>query len=613
MTDGLDIDVSLDQPWFGGSTTSPGGTSTSGYDVIVSGRGFMLDRVEEHGGYFQQTLVSLLNTQQQNSGGDQTNIPPEVWRRQAESWHQGAGQDRSDRSDSNEFQYRSSRGINPWEKWKISLLHEATRIRTIPGAAKTVTVGQDVVVLTGTAGYWYVGNTANEHTFGLSGTVVDACSDGSALYVLESDGKIYKYTAYNTVTTFAGTAVSGFDASTAFLACSKGYLIQGNANSLYDITSGTYTTAFFVHPNSGYTWRTACDGFSATYLLGGVGSQWQVWQVGLDEDASTFATPSVAVSLPDGEIAYTIASYLGFVLIGGARGFRAATIESDGTLTYGRLVGEGRPVRCFEGQDRFVWFGQDDGDVALLGRMDLSTFADPLTPAWANDLESENSGVLSGVATLGAATGLGKRLFVVDEGGIYIEQDTLVESGWLLSGEATFGTNDGKRGMYAQVFHQKITGGTVSLAVALDQGAFEVLGTNSGGLSMGNLPLPPQQFQTIETRLTLSRSADDHFTGPAVTRAEVRALVVPGRATKWQVPLLISDQIENQYVSEARSVVEDYEYLMDLVTGRRPVTLRIGDRTVEGHAVDFAWFPHHPSARERFEQGTYVLTIKEIL
>lgn len=610
----VDIDLAFDEEWYGGSATSAGGTATAGYDVIVSGKGFMLDRNEFHGGYFQQTLVNLLNTQQANSGSDQANIPPEVWRRQVESWHQGAGQDRLDREDSNSYQFHDSEGIDPWTKWGVHLLNAASKVRGFAGAAKTVTVGQDVVVMSGTAGYWYSGASGNEQTFTLANAVVDACSDGTALYVLESDGKIIKYTAYNASTSFAGTAVASFNSAKAFLACSKGYLIQGNNNSLFDITSGTYTTAFFVHPNAGYTWRTACDGFSATYLLGGAGSQWQIWQVGLNTAASTFATPAVAVTLPDGEIAYSIASYLGYVLIGVARGFRAAQIEADGTLTYGRLVGSGRPVRCFEGQDRFVWYGQDGDDptIASLGRLDLSTFADPLTPAYANDLAAGFPGEVSGVATLGASTGIGRRLFVVDGDGVYVEQDELVPSGWLTTGAATFGTNDSKRGMYAQVFHKKITGGTVQLEVSLDEDSYEDLGSNSGGLSMGNVPLPNQQFQTIEARLTLSREASITFVGPTVTRTEMRALVVPGRATQWQIPLLVEDEIETQYTSEARSVVEDYEYLMDLVTARRPVTLRVGDRVIEGHAVDFTWFPTRTSARERFEQGTYVLTVKEI-
>ena len=122
----------LAEPFYTGPGAVP--IEEVGLPCAVNGRGFLIDFSDQPGYLyrFRQTSVNLLNTQQAASGGDQSQVPPEVWRRSIESWNGGAGQSEYDRSDSVPTRFRSSSNVDVWTPWQVSLLHDTTQVLNLP-------------------------------------------------------------------------------------------------------------------------------------------------------------------------------------------------------------------------------------------------------------------------------------------------------------------------------------------------------------------------------------------------------------------------------------------------------------------------------------------------
>jgi len=59
--------------------------------------------------------------------GEQAINPQGLWRRSQSSWHYGAGQIYSDTADAEPYRFRSSKGIDVWNRGKLSLLPDTTQ------------------------------------------------------------------------------------------------------------------------------------------------------------------------------------------------------------------------------------------------------------------------------------------------------------------------------------------------------------------------------------------------------------------------------------------------------------------------------------------------------
>ena len=616
----------LDTP-LSSSTAAAAASSTDNLSMPVSldSRPFLLDLALGYpNDHFHRTSVQLLNTQQAQSGQDSAQTPPEVWRRSIESFHQGAGQSRYDRTDSLPYSFHQSSGIDPWQKFGFNLLNDTTKLFDLAGL-QAILCSIDVALFTavGTTVRYYatVLTAAVSHTS--PATVLAMVTDGENLYTLCSNGVVEKRDSAGTWTTFA--TVASLVATKWMLAFTKGHLIVGNGPLLIDVTSGTPTT-IYTHPLSAWWWRDAAEGLNVVYVLGGTGDRWHIHRVGIDATTTALQPPIVAASLPEGEIAYTIGTYLGYVLIGVHYGWRFATPDNLGQLTYGQITRTPGPVLCFEGQDRFVWFGlsllggQTATDlystVAGLGRADLSTFSSTVTPASASDLMGTGLGVTRSVVTVGGSLdGMGKRVFSVDGVGIFVEQSYLVASGWLSTGILNFNSTDSKMGLYAQVFHDPLTGGTVEFDTQSDKdfGGWQNLGTNPtlNSTTMGNIPYG-LDFYTVEMRIKLTRSATNTALGPRISRIEFRAIDIPGRSTEWHIPLMLSEDTVNEGVQSTTSVIDDYTFLMNLVETRKPFAYREAAQSWTLHATDFTWAPNKLTSDGTAFQGTFVMIAREL-
>lgn len=620
---GVDIDPRFNDPYFTGAGPDD---DSYGLPVSIDGRGFNLDLASEA---FSRRSVQLLNTQQAQSGLDQSVTSPEVWRRPVDSWHMGADQTRYDRDESLPYRYHQSVGIDPWNRYGFELLPETTLVRALAANEKALlkSIGRSLYVAVGASVWEYadlLASMANPVEATQAAPVIGLCADGENVYALLNSGVVRRRTPNGAWADFA--TIPAFNASKAMIAYVKGFVLVGNGPDLLNVTSGA-PVLVYKHPLAGWWWRSACEGLSVIYVLGGMGDRWHVHRVSIKATGADLDPPIVASTLPEGEYAYAIASYLGYVLIGVNSGWRFGMPDGSGNVTYGQLVPTNLPVLCFEGQDRFVWFGMSktgatarvliervlESENAGIGRADLSTFIAPMTPAAASDLAGSDLGVTRDVVSVGAELdGIGKRVFSVDGVGVFIEADTLVRNGWLTQGKVSFNSTDPKMGLYAQVYHEPLRG-EVHVEVANESdGVFMDLGMNDtrDSTTLGNMPYP-QKFDSLEMRLTLHRDSHDHTRGPRITRTEFRAINIPGRATEWRIPLIVHESQNYADVEFSRDVPGDYDFLVNLVQSRRAFTYREGERRWILHATDFLWTPYKMTANGAAYQGTFLLIARE--
>src|SRR5690242_10959734 len=73
---------------------------------------------------YQHESIPLIRQQADNSSrpGEQSLNPDDLWRRSAETWEAGGGQNYYDRSFSTDGMFRTSTGIDPSVKGQITLL-----------------------------------------------------------------------------------------------------------------------------------------------------------------------------------------------------------------------------------------------------------------------------------------------------------------------------------------------------------------------------------------------------------------------------------------------------------------------------------------------------------
>ena len=617
----------FNNPYFGGSESS--NAALPAYAVGLNGRIYLVDTT---GGRYNRRAVNVV---QQRNTSDQRDIlllPQEIWRQSVSSWHYGAGQSNQDRDDAFPARFKESFGIDPWTRYEMSLLPATEQLG---GASATYTGNvwltlhdSELIVVNDESLYFY--DTLSASAVAVStvvpdvgNTIIDIADDGHIITTLHANGDIYKTEAG------VGTTLWKSRPGATTIEWEKDYLMLAEANKLYDATGSSAPHLIYTHPDTAFRWVAFASGRSAIYALGGIGDRWHVHRIIIQEDGTDFQTAIVAATLPDGEIGYAIEEYLGFIFIGTNKGVRMASQESDGSLTLGPIIPTTNPVRCFEGQDRFVWYGLSEiaqpftalsdevlpqGPVCGLGRLDLQTFTvTALTPAYANDVFTDNE---SGKNVQSVLTFQGKRVFSVTGGGVYFESDNKVPSGWLTQGTMSFSVEDAKSALYQQVKWIPGCAGNVYLDIAFDAasyGRYARLTIDPTNNRSANLSLRGTTFSAMDLRIVLNRCALNSAVSPRITRWEFRASPVKGRASRWEVPIMNYEEIEINGVKYTRDVKQEFDALMNLVQSGIVFSYHESGQTYQVHARDFVWQPEKLSSNGKGWQGVYTLVIEEVL
>jgi hypothetical protein len=558
------------------------------YDVSLAGLPFLIDT--KYIDDFTESSIELLRPQQDSSNepGEQSVNPEDFWRRSQHSWHHGAGQiylDREDDIDPPDRQrYRRSKGVDVWTRDQLSLLPTTDEKRN---SSNTNLFLQPA----GTRLYHADGNdlrftsTATDATWtstAVTGTpatpVLSVASDGFHVWAMYASGIWVTNTGITTATEAVTNNVTGQ------VAWVKGRLIVSNGASVYNVTdlvgSAALPTVLWTHQNSDFSFVGFADGNSVFYGAGNSGDKAEIYRFGIKEDGSGLTQGIQAGKLPDGELVYSIAEYLGFIFLGTSLGVRMCASTGDGDLIIGDLVETGNPVRCFEPQGRFMWFGWTnyDGTSTGLGRLYLRVLTDPnaLLPAYASDLMVTGQANITSLATFG-----NKRYFGVSGDGFYGEDTVLEPTGTIDSGWVTFGLSDAKIGMYLEVRYAPNFQGSVETSIAVDGStSYQPIGTHTESSeyeTKDTFQLGELRGERFEIRQTLNRDASVSTLGPALTGHTFKAQ--PGVQTRERiiVPLLIFVS-EDVYGSVTyRNPEEDVAIVRELCRTQSVTTLGIGN------------------------------------
>jgi len=323
-------------------------------------------------------------------------------------------------------------------------------------------------------------------------------------------------------------------------------------------------------------------------------------------DGTALDVPVVAGELPDGEVVRSIYGYLGFVCVGTDLGVRFCAADDQGNLTIGALIRTPSPVLCFEGQDRFVWFGWTNYDTLStgLGRMDLSVFIGALTPAYASDLMVTGQGVVSSVATF-----RDKRVLAVAGIGVLEQSSTLVAAGTLDTGLITYGLPDLKTAVYLDVRVASPVD-TNRAYISVDGDAFTLIGKRSSNL-VDPFAVGERSGETFEVRHELLNDDAVVTAGPVLTRYTLRAYPRPAQGEMFLVPLLLAESVEDlNSTPHLQSPSAEFARLVSLRTNKQLVTLQIAGSSYTV-TVDDALFQYsHLTADGRDWNGTALIKAK---
>lgn len=589
----------LSEPYFTGSPTSsevPGK-----YPVGLNGVGYYLDE-QVFSEITSRQTVPVLRTQADDSNvpGLKSLNPEDLWRRDVESWHHGAGQDKLDREESDPFRFRSSKGVYVWDRNKLSLL-PATQLAKASANTnlRLAAAGARLYVTDGTTTAYTTAVQAGPPATWTSVTGTPAVSpssivsDGFKVYLAVGASGVY---VTNTGTGAASQLVSTAVNASAVLGVVKGRLMLGTANVLYNIIDLTgpaaLPTALFTHPNTGWAWTAFAEGPNALYAGGYAGDKSIIYRTGIKTDGTALDAPVVAGELPDGEIVRSLQGYLGYLIVGTDRGFRFAALDSAGNLQFGSLVTTSGAVQCLEPQDRWCWYGLSNYDASStgLGRLDLSVFTDPLVPAYATDLMAGTSAAAVQGAVLSVVTFGALRVFTVSGVGVYAEATSKVATGSLDSGVLSYGIADDKVAVFLDVrYSAQPTATGFSAGVMVDDGEVTSLGASSAALPVTTFPVGQKRGERFEHRLTLT---GDGTGTPVLTRVTLRCFPSVNRSEQFQIPILLAERhvgTSGSADTYLANVAMARQNLFALALSPQVVTYQEGAESWTGYVKDVAW------------------------
>lgn len=581
------------------------------WPVSLNGRNLVLD-VQGDGlsqaNRWKHESIEIIRQQSDTSDNpsEHTLNPLGLWRRAQDSWHHGAGiifRDRgsattsSTAGEQDAYRFRSSKGINVWTYWQMSLLPDTTsKLASANTNLYLAVAGSRLYTTDGTALRFTSDTTTWTAVTGTPGVAfTSVCSDGFTVWAACSASGIYSTNSGTGVATqYTSGAVSGP------IAYVKGRLMVADAESVYNVIAGggiVKPTALLTHANANFRWVGFAGGYQHIYMAGFSGDKSLIYKTTIKTDGTALDAPSVAGELPDGEIIRSIDSYLGSILIGTDKGCRYATADGEGNLIIGSLITTMNAVSAFEGQGPYVWFSMTnyDGVSTGLGRLDLRVFTETLetgarVPAYASDLMVTAQGSVDSIVTF-----LNKRIFTVAGSGVWTESTSLVASGTIDTGLIGYGIPDQKLALSANVRSLPLVG-SYNVFLAVDSGTFASVGLGAvAGSTNTDNPLNYSSGERFELRFTLSRSVASPSTGPTITRWTLKASpgAIDGPAEIITAPFLLHEVVDVNGREEYLDVQYERDSIKFLRESQQRVTYQEGTNSYDVLVMDYSWVPYN--------------------
>jgi len=619
------------------SATSVSELVPSIFPVSIDGNPYNLDLNNPSGGnFYRRDSIALLRTQADSARtAGESSVSPEIfWRRSFDSWHAGAGQTHADRETSNPYRFRTSKGMNVWDKGQLKALNDVTSQNpTTPNAnIGLVAAGTRLYAFNGNVTYFTAETDDSWAWTTVTGTPANApagiASDGKNVWIAHTDGIWKTDTSSSAV---GGTVFANPPAGTwTGIWFNKGKLFASTSDGKVHTISGAGTVTSVIDRSTlGFTWTASTGVGGYHYFAGYSGDKSVIYKVTLAAEAASLSAGVVAGELPDGELILHLDGYLGYLIIGTNKGVRFASTDASGYIIIGGLIETGQPVYASEGQDRFVWFGWGNYDAVSsgLGRMDLSEFTNTLTPAYASDLmagkpalKTATSSPIAADPILGdvksVVTYNNKRVFAVKSKGIFTETTAKVPEATLDTGLISHGIIDSKYAAFLDARMEPLAANTViKLSCASDSGEFKAAGSQdsdyyvyTGEFFIG------KQARNFEVRVTFGDITPATLVTSDVTCTGfmLRSYPSPKRVSKFTVPVMLFDSINVADRDWAGNPGADFEFLSNLHKRQLPFTYQEGEVSYTVVMDDYQWLPEKRSNISGW-QGTFVAVLREIL
>lgn len=515
-----------------------------------------------------------------------------LWRRMAFDWTEGAGQEYQDRDPKVEQSSRffTSKGIYPWQQNRASLLNDTVAVHSSGTELQVLGVGAYVYINDNGTVRYSTGNLSSwTAVAGVTAALTSNAitTDGNNVYIAAGSGST---AGVYLITTPGSTAASWITGGTInYIWYAGGQLMAANANVLYNITTSTATagptalpTALYAQPNAKFTWTTCAAGNSWVYIGGATSNTSAnfslIYKTQMNSTGTALLVPITAATLPGGELVYSLFAYANFILVGtslGARFCETLGINDPGgnagDLKMGPIVPDqiqqvSKPVRCFTGQFRFIWFGWSNYDAVStgLGRMDLSTFIDQQSPAYTSDLMVTGAGEImsmdwyNGLNNIAGVT-TGSPIFVVNSVGVYVSASTLVAQGVIDSGLITAGLPDKKIALFADF---KASGaGTVGALVTVDGTTTYTVPTQNLANQFSQQSLPNTlKGEEFDFQVVLAPNAGKTL-GPVLRRWMMKFLPAVVSGTQHKIIINLWSTAETLLVDQAFFAYQEFKIL----------------------------------------------------
>lgn len=579
------------------------------HPVSLDGRAYLLDLASEQ---FSYETIPMLNPQLQQSADQvsESSLNPEgLWRRSQESWHKGAGQTYLDKTDSDAARFRSSLGVNVWDKGEISLLHSVNKLYT--GNPLHLVWQFGLIVSDGVNLIRYT----DVYTPG-AGTVID-------INVAEPDQPVTSLIAFGVgVLAAVGTngihssdGISGFhysDLQADIIAYVAGRLMAARGPSIYNITATPAApAALYTNPDSLATWIgfATAKGFIFAGATNLFTSNSYVYKTSVKPDGTALDIPSISAPLPEGEQLTAIYGYLNFILLGTNQGVRFAVPDTNGNLEIGALIETGGAVFCFEGQGPFIWFGWSnyDGSHTGIGRCDLRTIVGGVAPAYATDLMAVDQGNVRSIVTDPSRD---RRIFAVQGSGVYVESGDKTSTAEINSGYITYDLPEEKEARFVDVRYRELRGSD-TVYLSTQDSSFQFLRTNTPLDYEKRIPAGNLIGDMHEIKHVFTRDLSDPTTGPILTRHTLKSQVKVDMGGFWYLPLILSSEEVTQTGNERhRNVLDEFTYLTALAGDKATVDLKILASVYSVTVEDVKFVPSHQSDDNTAFQGTLIVKVK---
>ena len=585
------------------------------FPVAINGRAYMIDTAAN--AFTRQFDARVRDSVDQSAEPGESAINPQgLWRRSQSSWHYGAGQKYSDTSDAEPFRFNESKGVNVWDKGRLSLLSDTDKVYSTSGTNLYATTAANLMYGTDGQSVKYTTDFVSIST--VTGTAA------SNIFSIASDG-------YNVFYSYANGDIdqtdAGIGSSSAFitgieagkLAYVKGRLmVAGQAadkHKIWNITTAPGSSAnnpspLMTHRNTEFTWVGFAAGQTHIYAAGHAGNISLVYKIEIEADASSLTAPVVAAELPQGEIIQEIYGYLGYIVIGTNTGFRFCSADSAGNLIVGPRIDIGSAVKAFAGIGQYIYFSWTNYDSTStgIGRMDISVFISTNQPAYASDLMATAQGEVQAIHEFND-----KPLFTVSGEGVFVPDATdLVTSGYLTSGVYRWGVPDAK-------FIPKLDlrclplEGSITMSIAEDNGTyFDLPAFSTSGAKDKTFDGRENKVFEAEIKVTLARGSTT--TGPTVTRWMARAYAAPLRSQIFSVPLIMHHKLSIGGREYWQDVDFEMRQLRDLVDNPRVVSYQENEETFAVVIENVQWQALRDSTtHNRWDwEGTAIVVMRSV-